>query len=133
MQKVEEKPQVIAEPKRMSKHASQSNFYALGSSMKVDDKTKSRGNIFNSIGKDVIGAAPLEVPNYQPREETKIYSGLQTSRNDKLSFDEYLTHFEKAKQTEGKRSPIESRSKYFNDVFASKVNLGSKNDGHSSP
>ena len=55
---------------------------------------------------------------------------LLTTRNERhMKFDEYLSQYEQAKRSERNKSPGESRSKYFNDVFKSNVNLGSTGKG----
>eukprot|EP00345_Euplotes_harpa_P006655 CAMPEP_0168318534 /NCGR_PEP_ID=MMETSP0213-20121227/535_1 /TAXON_ID=151035 /ORGANISM="Euplotes harpa, Strain FSP1.4" /LENGTH=175 /DNA_ID=CAMNT_0008319617 /DNA_START=821 /DNA_END=1348 /DNA_ORIENTATION=+ len=42
-----------------------------------------------------------------------------------MDFDEYFTEFQHAKRQDNNKSPGEHRSKYFNDVFTSSINLGS--------
>jgi hypothetical protein len=62
-------------------------------------------------------ASPRANPHYQ--------LGVQnTARPQRLNFDEYLAEYEQAKKAERNKSPGEHRSKYFNDVFSSSVNLG---------
>lgn len=133
MQRAEEKkPAKSPEMKPLSKHLSQTNLNALSSSIK-EDKTRSRGHIFNSIAKDVIGQSTPDLSNYEPREEFKSNNGQQTARNQRLNFDEYLAEYEKAKQNGRNKSPSEHRSKYFNDVFSSSINFSNKNQGMTTP
>lgn len=135
MPKIEEKPvQKHVEKRELGRALSQTNLNALNANPRNDEHRRS-STFLSTIGNNVIGKATPDVaPSYESREESKHYSGTLTARNsNNLNFNEYLAEYEKIKMAERNKSPAEHRSKYFNDVFNSKLNLGSKPDVKESP
>ena len=123
------KPNLNSEPKSiiptMVKSTSQTNLSALNASQKFS----SRGNVFNTAGRDLITQSTSDLSKlkdndmYEPPTQE---SQFQDSK--KMNFDEYLIEYERIKAAERNKSPAEHRSKYYNDVFSSSVNLGNKKD-----
>jgi hypothetical protein len=76
-------------------------------------------------------------PIKSPQLDIRIQKGdfanpLLTTRNERhMKFDEYLSQYEQERLKDRNKSPGESRSKYFNDVFKSSVNLGASGKGTS--
>lgn len=105
------------------KSSSQANLNVLSSSSKM---SSSRGTVFNSAARDMITQSTSDLMKY--KESMDIDPVPVTYRETKkLNFDEYLAQFERDKVAERNKSPAEHRSKYFNDVFNSSVNLGNQN------
>jgi len=135
----------------MSKNSSQTNLNAFNSSIKKNSHAD-RGSVFNSIARDVLTQSTADLQNFE-REESKnglanqkltirqSYNDQQVqpsyreyvqaqnkNSDDRLNFDEFLSEYEQKKKAERERSPGEHRSKYFNDVFNSKLSIGAKNE-----
>ena len=127
--------------KGMGKSSSQTNLTALGGQGRTNELRRSK--LFNTVGRELVNATPepqnFPIDNLNDRveinqDERKISS--HNSYNPTIfnngsfnvpnspGFDNYYANYQKRKETEHNKNPSEHRSKYFNDVFASTVNMG---------
>eukprot|EP00344_Euplotes_crassus_P006023 CAMPEP_0197004808 /NCGR_PEP_ID=MMETSP1380-20130617/25737_1 /TAXON_ID=5936 /ORGANISM="Euplotes crassus, Strain CT5" /LENGTH=371 /DNA_ID=CAMNT_0042423725 /DNA_START=200 /DNA_END=1313 /DNA_ORIENTATION=+ len=125
----------------LGRSSSQTNLSALKDQEKHNDMRRSK--VFNTIAQDVIKVTP-ESSNYQrdnhldtqrrikiSESERKFNSneGYASPRHNNKSpyrkdYDQNYYDYQKKKETLREVSPPEHRSKYYNDVFASTVNMG---------
>jgi hypothetical protein len=111
-------------PPILSKNSSQTNLNVLNSS----NKMSSRGNVFNNVGRDLITQSTTDLSKFKDNDLYEPQQQNSFRNSKKLEFDEYLVEYERMKANERNKSPAEHRSKYYNDVFSSNVNMGNKKD-----